>query len=127
MAKTTLTDGFERTSFLYGGNAQFIEQLHARYQQDPESVEPEWRAFFANLQDDREQVIAEARGPSWQHPDWPQLVNGELVSALDGNWVEVERQMAPRVEARVRAEVVQPSAEEIRRATMDSVRALMMI
>ena len=29
MNKTDLTTAFEQTSFLYGGNAQFIEQLYA--------------------------------------------------------------------------------------------------
>ena len=38
MAKNDLNDEFERTSFLYGSNAPFIESLHARYQQNPNSV-----------------------------------------------------------------------------------------
>ena len=40
-------DQFSVTSFLYGGNADYIEQLHAAYQEDPDSVDPEWRDFFA--------------------------------------------------------------------------------
>ena len=30
-----------------------------------------------------------AEGPSWARTDWPQTANGELVSALDGNWGEI--------------------------------------
>ena len=32
---------------------------------------------------------ANADGPSWQRRDWPVAANGELVSALDGQWPEV--------------------------------------
>ena len=38
MNKTDLVTAFDQTSFLYGGNAQFIENLYAKYQQDPASV-----------------------------------------------------------------------------------------
>ena len=38
MARSDANDVFARTSFLYGGNAQFIEQLYAKYKNDPQSV-----------------------------------------------------------------------------------------
>ena len=47
MSRTDLNDVFGRTSFLYGGNARFIEQLYARYLTDPRSVDPQWQSFFA--------------------------------------------------------------------------------
>src|SRR3546814_6003806 len=77
---------FERTSFLNGANAAFVEQLYARYQQDRNSVDAEWQQFFDSLGDTREEVLNEAKGASWQRADWPVVANGELVSALDGNW-----------------------------------------
>ncbi|MBV9457455.1 MAG: hypothetical protein JO141_08090, partial [Bradyrhizobium sp.] len=40
---------FANTSFLYGGNAAYVEQLHAAYEQDPHSVDSEWQDFFARL------------------------------------------------------------------------------
>ena len=50
MTKTDLNEGFERTSFLYGANAQFIEQLYARYLGGPppsipngSNSSPAWR------------------------------------------------------------------------------------
>ena len=52
-------DIFEQTSFLYGGNAAYIDELYARYQDNPSSVDQQWRDFFAQLQDDAEDV----RGP----------------------------------------------------------------
>ncbi len=35
MNKTEATAAFEETSFLYGGNAQFIEELYAKYPAEP--------------------------------------------------------------------------------------------
>ena len=32
----------------------------------PNSVGPEWQAFFASLKDDKDDVLLEARGPSWK-------------------------------------------------------------
>jgi 2-oxoglutarate dehydrogenase E1 component len=65
MTRHELNDVFASTSFLDGTNAAYLEQLYAIYQQDPNRVGPEWRAFFASLKDDRDDVILGARGPSW--------------------------------------------------------------
>ena len=51
-----LNEVLAETSFLYGGNAGFVEDLHARWAADPNSVEPSWRAFFASLHDSADDV-----------------------------------------------------------------------
>ena len=127
MARSDSNDVFARTSFLYGGNAQFIEQLYAKYQSDPNSVEPEWRDFFADLNDEAGTAAAEAKGASWKRPDWPPQANGELVSALDGDWSAMEADLAPKVAAKAQQAGTNLSNDELRKATIDSVRALMMI
>ena len=96
------------TSFLYGGNADYIEDLYARFNADPQSVDPTWRTFFARLGDSRRDVAANAEGPSWQRPDWPQAANGELVSALDGNWGEIAVKAAQAVTAGPRPDAAPP-------------------
>src|SRR5205085_3258932 len=85
MNKTDLTTAFEQTSFLYGGNAQFIEQLYAKYLDNPAAVDPAWRHFFATLEDESESAKRQLKGPSWKHPGWPIVETGELVSAHDGD------------------------------------------
>jgi 2-oxoglutarate dehydrogenase E1 component len=37
-------------SYLYGGNAAFIEELYESYLQNPASVDEEWRRYFEKLQ-----------------------------------------------------------------------------
>ena len=122
-------DAFAATSFLYGGNAAYVEQLQERYRADPASVDPEWRAFFESLNDDPGAVEHSAQGPAWKAPRWPIAANGELVSALDGNWPQVEKAIAGKLAVRGRAapDAEPASADDVQRATRDSVRALMMI
>jgi 2-oxoglutarate dehydrogenase E1 component len=69
MTRHELNEVFLRTSFLQGANATYLADLHARYETDPASVAPEWRAFFASLGDDQADVFAEARSPSWAPAD----------------------------------------------------------
>ena len=65
MSRQDANAAFARTSFLYGGNADYIEDLYARYERDPRAVDAEWQSFFQGLKDDRADVEKNARGPSW--------------------------------------------------------------
>ncbi|WP_304219500.1 2-oxoglutarate dehydrogenase E1 component, partial [Phenylobacterium aquaticum] len=110
------------TSFLYGGNAAFVEGLYAKWAADPNAVEPSWKAFFASLQDRADEVKAATAKPAWTHttapaqrPDW--------LSAIDGLWPAVESKLANKIETRA----PQASPEKVRAATLDSLRAIMMI
>jgi 2-oxoglutarate dehydrogenase E1 component len=106
-------------SFLGGGTA-YIEDLYARFLRDPESVDPSWREYFAQVTDSGP-PIANGHGASWARPDWPILANGELVSALIPG-------MEPPPSAKPAKKPMAAASEaEVRRATLDSIRALMMI
>ena len=120
-------DQFSLTSFLYGGNADYIEQLHAAWQDDPQAVDPEWQDFFAALKDDAGDVKKNAKGASWSRPSWPLQANGELVSALDGNWGLVEKVIEKKVRDKAAASGATASESDVLQATRDSVRAVMMI
>jgi 2-oxoglutarate dehydrogenase E1 component len=126
MSRQDANAAFARTSFLYGGNAAFIEQLHARYEADPASVDAEWRAFFESLKDDRRDVERSASGPSWQPPRL-RYADGELVAALTGDWSEVERALGDKIKAKAQAKGVEISTADVQQATRDSIRALMLI
>jgi 2-oxoglutarate dehydrogenase E1 component len=108
-------------SFLNGSNAAYIEDLQARYQDDPNSLSPQWQAFFSGLGESANG----ARGASWQKPNWPLPANGELVSALDGNWPKVEAAIVDKLKGKS-AEAIVPVGD-LNQAARDSVRAIMMI
>ena len=76
----------EATSFLSGANAAFIEALYAQYQASPESVDPSWRAYFADLGEQGLTPTQLGRGPAWRRDKKSELANGELVGALTGQW-----------------------------------------
>ena len=99
MARQESNEAFQLSSFLYGGNAAYLEDLYARYQEDPDSLDAEWRDFFAGLKDSKEAAMAAARGATWQRSDWPVHANGEVVAAFDGNWAPVERQTGDKIRA----------------------------
>jgi 2-oxoglutarate dehydrogenase E1 component len=122
---------FADSAFLYGGNAAYIEALYARYQADPSSVEPQWQDFFRDLKDDKSSIEKSARGGAWKRPNWPVPANGELVSALDGQWPATEKAIADKLGDKLKGKAqkvgVEISAADVQQSTRDSVRALMMI
>ena len=129
MTRQDVNQALLQTAFLYGANSAYIEALQAKYERDPLSVEPGWRDFFAALGDDSASVEKTAKGASWRNPNWPQPLKGDLINALDGDWPGTEKAVAEKLRAKaVETAVSAPvSEDEIRRATRDSVRALMMI
>ena len=127
MARQDLNEALAQTSFLFGGNAAYIEGLYAQYAKDPNSVDAEWQAFFGALKDDDRIVTKNAEGASWTRPNWPIAANGELVAALDGNWASIEAAVGGKVKAKAQAKGVEVSQAEILQTTRDSVRALMLI
>ena len=46
MSRQDANAAFARTSFLYGGNAAYVEKLQSQFEANPSSVDAEWRAFF---------------------------------------------------------------------------------
>ena len=98
MSRQDANAAFAISSFLYGGNAAYIEDLYARYEQDPASVDAEWRDFFGSLKDQGADVAKSARGASWKKP--PLTERNELLSALDGQWAETEKIIGDKVRAR---------------------------
>ncbi|HEY4199723.1 MAG TPA: thiamine pyrophosphate-dependent enzyme, partial [Devosiaceae bacterium] len=132
MTRQEQNEQFLLSSFLYGGNAGYIEELYARFKQDPESVDPTWASYFGRLGDSEAEALSNAEGPSWARTDWPQVANGELVSALDGNWgpnpseiaVKTAKVLTQKAEA---AGTPVPTPAQVMQATRDSIHAIMMI
>ncbi|MBU6448800.1 MAG: 2-oxoglutarate dehydrogenase E1 component [Rhodospirillales bacterium] len=90
-----------------GANAQFIAQLYAKWVEAPGSVDPDFAALFAALDDDGRAILTDATGASWA----PRPSVFETVSA----------EAAPKPPA------TSPAPVETHAATLDSIRALMLI
>ncbi|MDE2391566.1 MAG: 2-oxoglutarate dehydrogenase E1 component, partial [Rhodospirillales bacterium] len=89
-----------------GANAQFIAQLYAKWADAPNSVDPDFAALFAALDDDTRAIFTDASGASWA----PRPSVFETVST----------EAAPRP-------AQPPALADTHAATLDSIRALMLI
>src|SRR5260221_5261539 len=127
MSRQDANAAFALSSFLQGTNATYIDDLYARYEQDPASVDTDWQEFFKSLKDTPADVVKNAEGASWGRDNWPLMPRDDLTSALDGNWAQVEKAVGTKLVAKAQAKGVEPSAGDINQATRDSVRALMLI
>jgi 2-oxoglutarate dehydrogenase E1 component len=118
----SMTSPSEESSFLSAQNAAFIGDLLARFRADPASVDASWRAFFAALADGE----AEPAGPSWGNGH---AANG---SSLNG-WaeafaLELPAEIAtPARSAPQAVPAAAPGIDAIRRAALDTQRAIQLI
>jgi 2-oxoglutarate dehydrogenase E1 component len=112
----------ERTSFLSGANAAFIEELFGRYAADPNAVDDSWRALFDELAAEQPALLREAAGASWAPKQ------SKVIGVVDADM----RPQAANVNLTANGQAVaaaEPaiSQEQVRATALDSVRALMMI
>ncbi|WGM32526.1 2-oxoglutarate dehydrogenase E1 component [Brevundimonas sp. NIBR11] len=124
-----LNQVFAETSFLYGSNAAFIEDLHDKWATDPSSVSAEWRGFFDQLRDSAATVQASAAAGSWGRSRVTEPT--EETGVFDGRWPapkpdpKAKPAAAPAAAAQPAAAGV--SAADVRAAAHDSIRVLMLI
>ena len=102
----------DQVSFLTGANATYVSELYARYSEDPGAVDSSWAQFFGSLNDDGRDVLAELQGAPWNKH------RNKVVGVAE----EIDPKAAAKKPAASGA-----SAEEVRRAALDSIRALMLI
>ncbi len=94
-------------SAMTGANAAFLADLYARWVEKPDSVDPSFAELFSALNDDARAVLTDATGASWA----PRPRGG----------------FAPAPEAPPKGKAPAVDAEAIRKAQLDSIRALMLI
>jgi len=105
----------DRFAALEGVSPQFVESLYEQYAADPMSVDQGWQEYFGALE-----AGISTSGPSWGRSDWPLRPNDDLTTGLDGSDMFLEGKASEKTASAV-------SAADVRAATMDSIRALMMV
>jgi len=100
----------DQDSFLSGGNAAFVAELFGRYVTDPGSVDDSWQRFFAGLGEDETAALADLRGASWAAD----------LKAIAGNGSLTAEELPGTATAAA-------PVGDVRAATLDSIRALMLI
>jgi 2-oxoglutarate dehydrogenase E1 component len=117
----TLLDPSLQASFLSGANATYIAELYERYLDDPDSVDPTWRAFFADLRDGAEDIRAELQGPSWNR------TGRHVIGAPDPDAPPPSAKRKEGAASSPGTEAGAVSTDAMRAHTLDSIRALMLI
>ena len=100
-------------SFLNGTNAVYISELFSRFQDDPGSVDQQWADFFTGLDADDADILNEIQGASWSRVETG--VIGKDLPLDDIGTESGEYECAWKDPSR------------LQQATLDSIRALMMI
>ncbi|GAA6159348.1 2-oxoglutarate dehydrogenase E1 component [Ruegeria sp. HU-ET01832] len=128
MTEHSPNSAFHASSFMQGHNAEYLEQLYAQYTRDPNAVDAAWAEFFRAMGDASPDVQREAEGPSWARTDWPQQPADDLTGALTGEWAEIDAKAAgKKIKDKAASKGVEVSEDQIKRAVLDSLRALMLI
>ena len=106
--------------FLYTGNQIYIAEMYERFLDDPSSVDPRWQAFFSGLADEARDLMQEKKGASWAPSD-AHIAGRDNLALLSGQTSgEEAAEAAPQAVPRM-------GAGGVREATLDSIRALMLI
>jgi len=88
-----------------GANAAFLADLYARWAANPSSVDPSFADLFAAMNDEARAVLEDASGASWAPRPSASYDEQPPAAVVSGG----------------------PSAEQVRAATITSLRALMLI
>ncbi|MDA9674835.1 2-oxoglutarate dehydrogenase E1 component [Pelagibacteraceae bacterium] len=121
MSKLSDNEIFEKTSFLHGTNSAFIEQMYEKYLHNPLSVPTDWQTFFSGISD---QPTNEMKDASWSEYRDIKSNNGDLVSAIDGNWPDEVISFENELKSSNAINIHEGASKN---ATLDSIRAIMMI
>ncbi len=127
MTEQNPNDQFHASSFLQGANAGYVEQMYARFAADPQSVDGTWAAFFRSLGDNERDVRQEAAGASWGRADWPPSPSDDLTAALTGEWPTDAKAAGDKIRAKAAEVGINVTDDQLKRAVLDSLRALMII
>ena len=117
------------TSPLYQANETYVAELYQKFLSDPASIDRQWADFFSELEDADLEFLSGYRGPSWAQRGTT-VIGGAGDDTLSDTLVAETEPGTPYDELLRRFSTTQmpgASASEIRQATLDSIRALMII
>ncbi|MEK9672283.1 MAG: 2-oxoglutarate dehydrogenase E1 component [Rhodospirillaceae bacterium] len=114
------------TQFLYSGNSVYMAELYERYLDDPGSVAVRWQEFFRSLSEDQAVLSREQKGASWAPRSEKILGHADIVPLSEqmasGHGRQQDAQSAQQA-----MQTERMSTFKVREATLDSLRALMLI
>ena len=110
----------DNLTFLSGTNAEYIAHLYSVYLRDKGQVDASWRSFFDGLDDREVSLLRELHGASWTPQE----------NRKDGNsfgYTPVSMADEPETAPVVTNGNGHAAPDDVRKATNDSISALMLI
>ncbi|MFK7867192.1 MAG: 2-oxoglutarate dehydrogenase E1 component [Alphaproteobacteria bacterium] len=119
------------SAWLYGSNETYLAELLEKWRDNPQSVDPYFQEVFAGLTADSDEEadnIEDHKGPSWARRDTA-IIDAPLEDEFDekqtgGINQRLINQLLKGLGTNAEAGI---PADRIRQATLDSIRALMLI
>lgn len=113
-------------TFLTGMNAEYIAHLYAQYLSNANNVDASWRDFFGGLDDSEVALLKELAGASWT-PEQNKVVSRGFGYNTSAPSAPIANDGAAFDAPGLRRSSDTASGEDVRRAAMDSIRALQLI
>lgn len=117
-----MTQAQQDLTFLSGVNAEYIAHLYGEFLSGTTQVDQSWQDFFVSLNDDEADLLKELSGASWTPSE-----NTKISRSFGAPSTSVANDEALEVVPGKRRSGDMLSQEDVRRATVDSVSALMLI
>jgi 2-oxoglutarate dehydrogenase E1 component len=117
----------ESLNFLSGINAEYISHLYGQFLQDSNKVDTSWKDFFDALNDNEKELLDELCGASWTPEENRKDKNGfdSFAKGSHASDPGVVTETQAMSSSNGTASAI--NEDEVRRATLDSVQALMLI
>ena len=117
MTKSSINDIFDKTSFLHGANAVYIEQMFERFQNNPADIPDDWRTFFSGITDNlNQQNILRA---SWASQNVETNNEEDTLENINESEIKIESQILNK------DNIV--TSEVFKEQVFDSIRAIRLI
>ncbi len=119
------------SSQLFGANETYIAELYAKWALDPNAVDPGWAAYFETLEPGEVILEDDHKGPSWTKRTTRVVGQGNgggsqsLSDSLSDP--DLSADSIQQLIAALQGGGVAAGSDQIRQATLDSIRALMLI
>ena len=111
-------------TFLSGINSEYLAHLYAEYLKGRENVDASWQAFFEGMNDSEIEVLQELTGASWT-PEENRRSSRAFHSGATQVVGDIPASVGGDVKYGRRANDV--TADDVKKAALDSIRALMLI
>ena len=116
----------KNSSFLFSANETYIAELYVQFLKDPGSVDSDWAEFFGELDDDKQGFLKDRDGASWSPRETSVICGGDVNGNLSMSDATAGSMQLPPQQGQY-ASVPKVAPDQVRQATTDSLRALMLI